>query len=159
MGFLFGGLSLLDHHLGKDKYIYSIFLFGKRLYLNTHCHPPPKKPYTHTTQHKNNTKTNIDVVVDSVEGNAMSSYGFVTFKTLSTAVCGASARVSTANILSVSPSSEPNDIIWQNAHIDSAIIHGREFTSNCFLFLGVIFWSVPVASIQALATIEKIGKS
>jgi len=114
MGFLFGGLSLLDHHL--------------------------------------------DVVMDSVEGNDMSSYGFVTFKTLSSATCAASTRVAGARILNVSPSPESRDIVWANAHIDSAIINGREFTVNFLLALGVIFWSVPVAGIQALATIEKIAK-
>ena len=89
----------------------------------------------------------------------MSSYGFVTFKTLSSMTCAASTRVASASSLNVTPSPESRDIVWENAHIDTAIIRGREFTTNCLLLLGVIFWSVPIASIQAFATLEKIGMS
>lgn len=87
----------------------------------------------------------------------MSSFGFVTFKNLATVTSAASTRAASATILKVSPAPEPRNIVWENAHIDSTILSGREFTTNCLLILGVIFWSVPVASIQALATVEKIA--
>ena len=35
---------------------------------------------------------------------------------------------------------------------------GREWTANVLLGIGAILWSVPVASIQALATADQIGE-
>ena len=35
---------------------------------------------------------------------------------------------------------------------------GREWTANLFLGLGALLWSIPVASIQALATADQIGE-
>ena len=35
---------------------------------------------------------------------------------------------------------------------------GREWTANVLLGLGALLWSIPVASIQALATADQIGK-
>lgn len=102
---------------------------------------------------------NIDVVLDSVSGSAMSSTGFVTFDDLATAACAARAPLShdyTAFKASLAP--EPRDIRWECAHISDSDSKGREWIANIFLVLGAILWSIPIASIQAFATADKLAK-
>ena len=102
---------------------------------------------------------NIDEVVDSVIGATMSSTGFVTFRDLSTVTCAVKTPLyHTPDLLVVSMAPEPRDIIWENAHVNLAWSKGREWTANVLLGLGAILWSIPVASIQALATADQIGK-
>jgi len=52
---------------------------------------------------------------------------------------------------------EPSNIIWENAHVNLGWSKGREWTANALLGLGAILWSIPVASIQALATPDQIA--
>jgi hypothetical protein len=49
---------------------------------------------------------------------------------------------------------EPRDVIWEKAHVNLGWSRGREWTTNMLLGIGAILWSIPVASIQALATAE-----
>lgn len=100
----------------------------------------------------------LDIVVESVVGNAMSSTGFVTFKDRFSTTCARSAPLCPrADVLSVQMAPEPRDIVWDNAYISSMMITGREATANVLLVLGVLLWSVPVAFIQAVATVESIA--
>ena len=43
-------------------------------------------------------------------------------------------------------------------HLRQGWSKGREWTANVLLGIGAILWSVPVASIQALATADQIGE-
>ncbi|KAL7507303.1 hypothetical protein ACHAXN_004517 [Cyclotella atomus] len=101
---------------------------------------------------------NIDEVVDSVVGATMSSTGFITFKDLQTVTCAVRTPLfDRPGVLVVSMAPEPRDIIWDNAHVNLGWSKGREFTANMLLGLGAILWSIPVASIQALATADQIA--
>jgi len=98
-------------------------------------------------------------VVDSVVGATMSSTGFITFKDLSTLACAVKTPLfHKPDVLVVKMAPEPRDIIWENAHVNLGWSKGREWTANVLLGIGAILWSIPVASIQALATADQIGK-
>jgi len=104
-------------------------------------------------------KRDLDVVLDSVSGSSMSSNGFVTFDDLATAACAARAPLShDHNNFKASLAPDPRDIRWECAHINDSYSKGREWTANFFLMIGAILWSIPIASIQALATAETLAK-
>mmetsp|Transcript_12989 Transcript_12989/g.30705 ORF Transcript_12989/g.30705 Transcript_12989/m.30705 type:complete len:949 (+) Transcript_12989:219-3065(+) len=101
---------------------------------------------------------NIDEVVDSVVGVTMSSTGFISFKDLSTLACAVKTPLfHKPDVLVVRMAPEPRDLIWENAHVNQAWSRGREFTANTLLAVGAILWSIPVASIQALATVDTLA--
>ena len=57
----------------------------------------------------------------------------------------------TPDVLVVRVAPEPSDLIWENVHVNLGWSRGREWTANVLLGLGALLWSVPVATIQALA--------
>ncbi|KAL7539932.1 hypothetical protein ACHAXR_009727 [Thalassiosira sp. AJA248-18] len=106
----------------------------------------------------NYVQQNIDEVVDSVVGVTCSSTGFITFTELSTLACAVKTPLfHKPDVLVVKMAPEPQDIIWENAHVNLAWSKGREWTANVLLGLGALLWSIPVASIQALATADQIA--
>lgn len=106
----------------------------------------------------NYVQQNIDEVVDSVVGATMSSTGFITFSDLSTLACALKTPLfHKPDVLVVRMAPEPRDIVWENAHVNLSWSKGREWTANVLLGIGAILWSVPVASIQALATADQIA--
>ena len=106
----------------------------------------------------NYVQQNIDEVVDSVVGVTMSSTGFITFNDLSTLACAVKTPLfHQPDVLVVKMAPEPRDIIWENAHVNLGWSKGREWTANVLLGLGAILWSIPVASIQALATADQLS--
>ncbi|KAL7533875.1 hypothetical protein ACHAXR_005499 [Thalassiosira sp. AJA248-18] len=106
----------------------------------------------------NYVQQNIDEVVDSVVGVTMSSTGFITFQNLSTLACAVKTPLfNKPDVLVVKMAPEPRDIIWENAHVNLAWSQAREWTANVLLGLGALLWSIPVASIQALATADQIA--
>eukprot|EP00985_Skeletonema_marinoi_P023778 scaffold16004_cov202-Skeletonema_marinoi.AAC.2 len=101
---------------------------------------------------------NIDEVVDSVVGATMSSTGFITFKDLHSVTCAAKTPLfHKPDVLIANMAPESRDIIWENAHVNLGWSRGREWTANMLLGVGAILWSIPVASIQALATADQIA--
>lgn len=101
---------------------------------------------------------NIDEVVDSVVGATMSSTGFITFKDLHSVTCAAKTPLfHKPDVLIAKMAPEPRDVIWENAHVNLGWSRGREWTANMLLGIGAILWSIPVASIQALATADQIA--
>lgn len=97
-------------------------------------------------------------VVDSVVGVTMSSTGFITFKDLSTLACASKTPLfHKPDVLVVAMAPEPRDIIWDNVHVNLAWSKGREWTANVLLGLGAILWSIPVSSIQVLATADTLA--
>jgi len=102
----------------------------------------------------------LDAVVESVSGSTTSSTGFVTFDDLATVACAAKAPLChDPNTLIAAFAPDPRDIQWENTHVNYSYSKGREWTANCLLVIGAILWSIPVASIQALATAEKFAKA
>jgi len=101
---------------------------------------------------------NIDEVVDSVVGATMSSTGFITFKDLHSVTCAAKTPLfHKPDVLIANMAPESRDIIWENAHVNLGWSRSREWTANILLGIGAILWSIPVASIQALATADQIA--
>lgn len=104
------------------------------------------------------TNRNYEGMIDSVTGSTMSSTGFVTFNDLSTVACANSAPLShDYQVLKVQVAPDPRDVRWENAHINASYAKGREWTANFLLVLGAVLWSIPIASIQALATVEHLA--
>jgi len=132
LGFRKGrGLAGIIRHIGLD------FIFGGFTFLNR----------------------NLDVFVDTIAGSPTSSTGFVTFTDLATTACAVRAPLShDPDVLKATMAPDPREIVWENAHINQSNSNGREMTANFLLGLGAILWSIPVAAIQALATVERIAQ-
>lgn len=89
---------------------------------------------------------------------SLSATGFVTFYTHEAATIAPSAQLThKPNALEVFVAPEPRDIIWENANIHKDIRRGKEVSANVFLTFGIIFWSIPLAAIQAFAKAEQIA--
>ena len=89
----------------------------------------------------------------------MSSTGFVTFKDLTSTTCAASALLThkpDSLLAKVAP--EARDVCWKNIHLSSRAMNRRISNATLFLGLGALLWSIPLASIQALASAENVGK-
>ena len=89
---------------------------------------------------------------------SLSATGFVTFYTHEAATIAACAQLThKPNALEIFVAPEPRDIIWKNANIHKDIRRGKEVSANIFLSFGIIFWSIPLAAIQAFAKAEQIA--
>jgi len=89
---------------------------------------------------------------------SLSATGFVTFYTHEAATIAACAQLThKPNALEVLVAPEPRDIIWNNSNIHKDIRRGKEISANIFLGVGIIFWSIPLAAIQAFAKAEQIA--
>jgi hypothetical protein len=101
----------------------------------------------------------LDVALEGVVGATMSSTGFVTFLDLASTTCAASAPLTVkSSVLDVSVAPEPREILWQNAHVSKKTQSRREVIVNIVLFLGVILWSFPLATIQVFAKAEVVAQ-
>jgi len=99
-----------------------------------------------------------DDVIDNVSGSSVSSTGFVTFDNLATAACATKSSLSNDRChLKASLAPDPHDILWDSAHINESNAKGREWTANILLIFGAILWSIPIASIQAFATADRLA--
>jgi len=91
--------------------------------------------------------------------NVMSSTGFVTFFDLSTVTCVAGAVLThKPNTLKVKVAPEPRDIIWQNCSRRADVNERRESNANLLLMIGALLWSIPLATIQALASADMVAQ-
>lgn len=94
----------------------------------------------------------LDVALEGVIGATMSSTGFVTFLDLSSTTCAASAPLTVkATALDANVAPEPREIKWNNVHVSKETLSSRELIANMVLVIGGIFWSFPLAAIQAFA--------
>jgi len=99
------------------------------------------------------------VVVDSVFAQTMSSTGFVTFTNLHTvAIAGATTLSHKVDTLDTQVAPEPRDINWSNCHVSKPVRQARMQTASGGIMLGVLFWSIPVSVIQAMAKAEEMSK-
>lgn len=88
----------------------------------------------------------------------MSSTGFVTFFDLASVTYAAGVSLSHCPYsLDVTVAPEARDLVWSNANLSTVKNKRRETTANILLTLGVFFWSIPLALIQALASADKVG--
>jgi len=95
---------------------------------------------------------------EGVVGSTMSSTGFVTFYSHEATTVAACAQLThKPNALEVFVAPEPRDILWDNANVHKDERRGREIIVNVALGVGVIFWSIPLAAIQAFAKAEQIA--
>ena len=100
---------------------------------------------------------NINTVMETMKGTRMSSTGFVTFKSLTTASTASRVPLShDPDVIITSVAPDPREIIWENAHVNLSYSKGREFTANICAGLGALLWSTVVASIQTWANLEHL---
>ena len=102
----------------------------------------------------------VQMLFDSTSSGttSLSATGFVTFYTHEAATIAACAQLThKPNALEVFAAPEARDIIWNNANIHKDIRRGKEVSANIFLGVGIIFWSIPLAAIQAFAKAEQIA--
>jgi len=87
----------------------------------------------------------------------MSTTGFVTFTDLQTVTSASTANFNhRPGVLNVEIAPEPRDIIWSNAHISLPLRQARQTTATVLCTVGALFWSIPVAAIQAFATVDTL---
>jgi len=107
-------------------------------------------------------RTNRDAFV--AKFNALKDKGlgctptaFVTFSCLKAASIAMSCpiRFGISN-LSVVKAPYPNDLYWDNLKYSSSDLIPYNLVVSALMFLLLIFWSIPVAAIQALANLETI---
>ena len=88
----------------------------------------------------------------------MSGTGFVTFLDLASVTCAANAPLShKSSALRTQVAPERRDVFWKNAHVSFKTQNRRENVANVCIALGAIFWSIPIAAIQAFASIDQLG--
>lgn len=51
-----------------------------------------------------------------------------------------------------------NDIIWENIHLPQKQIHIRSYISTSIYVIGALFWSLVVAFISAVTSLESISQ-
>jgi calcium permeable stress-gated cation channel len=89
----------------------------------------------------------------------MSSTGFVTFTNLQTvAMANASTLSHKVDTLDTVLAPEPRDIHWPNCHVTKPVRMARIQTASAGIMIGVLFWSLPVSIIQAMAKAEEMSK-
>jgi len=92
------------------------------------------------------------------ETKIMSSTGFVTFFDLASTTFAAGVPLNhSPGSLNVKVAPEARDLQWPYAHLSK--VHNKRVTAwtNLMLILGAVFWSIPVAIIQMLATAESVA--
>ena len=98
-------------------------------------------------------------VKESQFGHTTSSTGFVTFLDLASVTCAASAPLTNrTGALTVKVAPEARDIYWTNVDKSEGEISLRAKYADFWLGVGIIFWSVPLAVIQAMSSAENLGK-
>ncbi len=90
--------------------------------------------------------------------STMSGTGFVTFLDLTSVTCAVNAPLShKSSVLRTQVAPEPRDVFWKNAHVSSKTKNRKESIANICIILGAILWSIPIAAIQAFASIDQLG--
>ena len=88
-----------------------------------------------------------------------SSTGFVTLFFHQEAVIAACASLThKPNALEVTPAPDNRELLWNNAAVGVQRRRWKAIVANVLLFFGVIFWSIPLAAIQAFAKIDEIAQ-
>lgn len=59
--------------------------------------------------------------------------------------------------LSIKVAPEARDIYWANASNPERSVKEKTWWANFFLIIGVMFWSIPLAFIQFIASAENLG--
>jgi len=92
-------------------------------------------------------------------GTTTSSTGFVTlFFHHEAAVAACASLTHKPNALEVTPAPDNREILWDNAAVGVQRRRWKAIVANVLLFFGVIFWSIPLAAIQAFAKIDEIAQ-
>eukprot|EP00051_Salpingoeca_urceolata_P034709 m.26301 g.26301 ORF g.26301 m.26301 type:complete len:709 (-) comp8172_c0_seq1:47-2173(-) len=85
--------------------------------------------------------------------------GFVVFKSRASAVaCGQVSHAGIPYLWTVQPSPEIRDIKWSNLDMPYLSRSMRSIISSFATGALVLFWSIPVAFVSALTTLEELGK-
>lgn len=101
----------------------------------------------------------ICCVPKSAAGTTMSSTGFVTLVSHQDVVVAACAPLThKPNALEVTPAPDNRELLWNNAAIGLQRRGRKEIAANIFLSLFLLFWSIPLAAIQAFAKIDEIAQ-
>ncbi len=98
------------------------------------------------------------VVVDSILSRTMSSTGFVTFTSLQPVTVCSGMSITHNKGLAIATAPEPNDIYWDNASVSLEVRTAKEQSASLLIMFGALIWSVPVATIQGIATTSEISK-
>ena len=99
------------------------------------------------------------VVVDSIFNRTVSSTGFVTFTDLQcVSICSSMDLTYKNQAMTVTTAPGPSDIFWDNAHISEPVVTAKTNTASFIVTFGALLWSVPVATIQGLATTSTLAK-
>ncbi|CAK8997691.1 unnamed protein product [Durusdinium trenchii] len=84
--------------------------------------------------------------------------GFVTFQLVQTRVMAEQVLPSHRSNWHIRSAPEARDLVWSNASMPFKLISARNVVSQCVCLLGVLFWSVPVSTIQVWANEPTLRK-
>ncbi|CAJ1455485.1 unnamed protein product [Effrenium voratum] len=87
-----------------------------------------------------------------------SSTAFVTFNTVQMRVMAEQVLLSHRSDWRLRSAPESRDIVWSNASTPWKLTYPRSIVSQCLCFVGVLFWSVPVSTIQLWSNVESLEK-
>ncbi|CAM9869924.1 unnamed protein product [Chrysoparadoxa australica] len=104
-------------------------------------------------------KTHADLQ-RSGEEELSSSTGFVTFKSLAAKMAAVQVQLTgRSKELEAFPAPEPSDMLWDNVTSPLLLQKVKKMTANALWSLGILFWAIPVAFVQAIANLDSILKS
>jgi len=95
-----------------------------------------------------------EVMQDLSIGSAGSSTAFVTMGSVADRIIAEQLVLSHSGYWEARAAPEATDIIWRNAAMPLNARRTRTLLSDCGLILGLVFWSAPVASLQAWTSLE-----
>eukprot|EP00928_Gymnodinium_smaydae_P027161 TRINITY_DN21089_c0_g1_i1.p1 TRINITY_DN21089_c0_g1~~TRINITY_DN21089_c0_g1_i1.p1 ORF type:complete len:766 (+),score=143.82 TRINITY_DN21089_c0_g1_i1:59-2356(+) len=105
-----------------------------------------------TGQIRDRTLQAVCVVQDATMSGGEVSTAFVTLTRVSDRLVAERLVLSRAAGWKVRPAPEAKDIVWRNAAMPQPKMDVRELIGQFFCLQGILWWSVPVASIQAWAS-------
>lgn len=98
-------------------------------------------------------------VAASAGQTTLSSTGFVTFFThQDMAVAACASLTHKPNALEITPAPDNRELMWNNAAVGLRQRKGKAIAANILLCFGIVFWSIPLAMIQAFAKAEELAK-
>jgi len=86
------------------------------------------------------------------------STGFVTFQMVQTRVMAEQVLLSHSSGWLIRPAPESRDLVWSNASTPWKLLYPRNIVAQCICIVGVLFWSVPVTSIQLWSNLESMQR-
>mmetsp|Transcript_5778 Transcript_5778/g.17045 ORF Transcript_5778/g.17045 Transcript_5778/m.17045 type:complete len:870 (+) Transcript_5778:135-2744(+) len=98
------------------------------------------------------------MLADLAIGRDGSETAFVTFRSVADRVVAEQLVLSHSGCWQVRAAPEARDVVWPNASVAQSSVWTRSMLAEAGLAVGLIFWSIPVGSIQVWASMDPTQK-